>query len=342
MSAELKKGIVAILCVVILIFFYHQMTIGECKRRVTYRFANLNEGINLDSLFRPITAAEEQRVLLDWKNFELKSDSFQIVQQYNYSVDRAAKIVEHYAEGQKHYGAIILPFQYDSTREYPLLLWANGLDQRNPSVNFHTSFFFKKLARELDDYFLVVPSYRGQNLVVGDKCYCSDGFFGDAFDGATDDALRLMDLAQTQYQGIDTARLAVYGVSRGGTVALLAGSRYPQFNAVIAQSGPVDFLSPDVYNRYGLQFKYQFLSRTTDMTKIREKIIKSSPVHFIQQYPNPLVIIHGENDKVVPIENAVQLLEKLEGKENLEHTFLPAGHIIDHTAEVVNWLEKNN
>ena len=178
----------------------------------------------------------------------------------------------------------------------------------------------------LDQHFIIVPSYRGQALVIGGKRYCSDGFFGDAFDGATDDALRLLYLAQDNFTNIDTNKITIYGVSRGGTVALLAGIRNPEIDFVIAQSGPTDFLSSAVMNRYGFQYRYQFLSHKQSMDDIRAKILRSSPVHFIDSLQSRLLLIHGIRDKVVPISNADQIAARLANSSKTTYLKREAGH----------------
>ena len=217
-------------------------------------------------------------------------------------------VVAHYAEGRKHYGAILFPRAYNSAQKYPLLLWANGLNQADPTVDLE-NYPLQHLFRELSDHFIIIPSYRGQALAAFNKRYCSDGFFGDAFDGATDDALRLLHLSQDQFRGIDKNRVAVCGVSRGGTVALLmAGLECQLINATVAIAGPTDFFSKKIYHRYGFQYKYQFLSKKLPPMDLRAKMIKSSPGYFIKNYSNALLLIHGKEDKVVPLENAERIM----------------------------------
>lgn len=308
-----KKALLILLTLVGLVFIYLRLNRCECKARVSYSGINLNQGINLDSLYRPVDSFECKEIYDAWKEFDLSSDSFEIVREIKYTPVRKLLIVVHYHKGEKHFGAIILPEEYDEKNQYPLLVWANGLDQRNPAVDLKNG-IIRTLIRNLPQHFIVIPSYRGQALVAYGKRYCSDGFFGDAFDGATDDALRLLALTRSEFSGIDAGQIAVCGLSRGGTVALLMAARDSTIAKAVSIAAPTNFLSEEFYRRYGIQYKYQFLSRTKSLPEIRSKVLKSSPLYFIENYPGRLLLIHGINDRIVPVENANAIISKLKGR----------------------------
>ncbi len=341
MSFQARNGILVFVAIIVLLLIYKKVVRDDCKARISYENININDCIDLDSLFRPIEPGDVSDQLVAWKSFDVRSDSSKIVRNINVS-GRKGVLVEHYHNGDKHFGAVFLPFHYDKFEKYPLLIWANGLDQFNPTVSIDSRDEIRQLLSKLDGYFLVIPSFRGQSLEVNQRRYCSDGFFGDAFDGATDDVLRLLRLAQLQFEGIDPLRMAVFGVSRGGTVALLAGIRNNEISCVIAQSAPTDFFGKHYLYRYSKQYKYQFLSKTTDMEEIRRKIIKSSPVYFISEYPNRLFIIHGKHDGTVPILHATKLIERIENGDQMKYERVERGHNFDYVDRVIDWLVKHN
>ena len=336
------RGILLLTVVIIGSHYAYVASLCDCFKRISYDGPYQNEDINKDSLFRPIDSLEIKQIHKFWQDFKLESDSGEVLRKFNYSPSREMMIVEHYAEGRKHYGAILLPANYDESQQYPLLLWANGLNQSDPSVKLNPYSIFEHLARGLKDYFIVVPSFRGQALVINTHRYCSDGFFGDAFDGATDDALRFLYWTQTNFPTVDPERLAVYGVSRGGTVALLAGSRQPNLQCIVAQTGPTDFLTKSMSNRYKWQYQYQFLSQTNSLPDIRTKIIKSSPLHFIEAFPNDLLLVYGKNDQTVSLVNGKRVVEKLKDKPTLEYAFLEGGHTINYTRQAIDWIRLKN
>lgn len=336
------RGILLLTVVIIGSHYAYVASLCDCFKRINYDGPYQNEDINKDSLFRPIDSLEIKQIQENWQNFKLESDSGKVFRRLNYSPSREMALVEHYAEGRKHYGAILLPANYDESQEYPLLLWANGLNQFDPSVKLNPYSIFEHLARDLKDYFIVVPSFRGQALVINTHRYCSDGFFGDAFDGATDDALRLLYWTQTNFPTVDPERLAVYGVSRGGTVALLAGSRQLNLQCIVAQTGPTDFLTKSMSNRHKWQYQYQFLSQTNSLADIRTKIIKSSPLHFIETFPNDLLLVYGKSDQTVSVVNGKRVVEKLKDKPTLEYAFLEGGHTINYTQQAIDWIRLKN
>lgn len=273
-----------------------------------------------------------------WDNFRVESDSFKVVFHDQRFANRDLNIVQHFTDGRSHFGAIIFPTNYQPGEQYPLLLWANGLNQADPSVNVADQ-LITGLAKALSNHFILIPSFRGQALVYRQERYCSDGFFGDAFDGATDDALRLLALARTAYDEINTNQISVIGVSRGGTVALLMAARDPSIARTVAIASPTDFYRQQVYHRYGTQYKYQFLSRTTDIVEMRQKMLKSSPCYFVSHSDNPLLLIHGNNDRVVPLENATQVIELMEGKSNFQSIIHDGGHGFYDWPLVFEWLQ---
>ncbi|MFK8005795.1 MAG: alpha/beta hydrolase family protein [Saprospiraceae bacterium] len=341
-NLPLKVAIVIFLGMLGLLSFYNSSSNCDCVKRISYEDNDINDGINMDSLFRPADSSELKIILDEWKNFNPKSDSFKIIKQYTYVNGRRLSLIEHSAEGQKHFGVILTPSEFDASKKYPLLLYATGLNQASPIYNLDKS-YIKRLLPKFSNYFIVIPSFRGQAFQIGDEKYCSDGFFGDAFDGATDDALRLLFLAKKQFsENIDKTRMISYGVSRGGTVALLAGIRNHELNGVVSTTGPTDFFSREVYNRYEFQFKYQYLSELKPMADLRKKMLRSSPIHFIENISPPVFLLYGKNDRIVPLSNAEHILRKLEGEKEVEYFFSEAGHFFEESDRVVEWLEKIN
>lgn len=339
-NLPLKIALLIFLGILGFLSFYNSSSSCDCVKRISYVNNEINDGINLDSLFRPADSSELNVILKEWKKFNPESDSAKIIKQYTYVNQRQLTLLEHFAEGRKHYGVILTPSAFDTAKKYPLLLYATGLNQTNPIYNLDHS-YIKRLLPKFSNYFIVIPSFRGQAFQIGDEKYCSDGFFGDAFDGATDDALRFLFLAKKQFlENIDTEKMVSYGVSRGGTVALLAGIRNSELNGVVSTTGPTDFSSREVYNRYEFQFKYQYLSEKKPMSDLRKKMLRSSPIHFIENISQSVFLLYGKNDRLVPLSNAENILKKMEGKEDLEYFFVDAGHVFDESDRVVEWLKK--
>ncbi|WP_287690068.1 prolyl oligopeptidase family serine peptidase [Metallosphaera javensis (ex Sakai et al. 2022)] len=135
----------------------------------------------------------------------------------------------------------------------------------------------------------------------------------------------------------------VAGHSRGGTVALLAGAR--RFVPVIAVSAPTDrILQLEHLSRFPEDSEqgklYRYLS-----TFSRERLIETSPITYASSLRNVL-LIHGENDDVVPIIHSERLCEKVReaGNEcnmvrlNMRHS--PPKHLYREIEDiVVKWVQ---
>ncbi len=335
-----KKGILIFVGIIIFCFAYHHYNLCDCKKRISYKNVDMNEHLDIEDLYKPIDSTYLNKIKAEWTKMEFAPDSINLEATFNYSLNREMQIISLFSKGKIHYSAIVFPKNYDEREKYPLILWAEGLNQNNPSVNFNNK-IIRQIISQSQNYFILVPSFRGQALVTNHKRYCSDGFFGDAFDGAANDALGLISFAKNEINGVDRERITVIGVSRGGTVALLVGAKDKSIKNIVSISAPTNFFSKKTYNRYGKQYKYQFLSNTKSKEKIRKKMIESSPVYFIQDFPNSILLIHGKNDRVVNVSHAIAIIDGMKDKENFHSELNENGHEFYDWNRVIKWIKNN-
>ena len=147
--------------------------------------------------------------------------------------------------------------------------------------------------------------------------------------------------------GIDPERIGIFGGSAGGHLSLMQGTdglegdpksndpieKQPsRVQAVVAYFPPTDFLNYgksgqhfDKYIRKTLNGKNPYLAaldfhhydsdqnwfgRVTDEAKKREKFREVAPVTHVSQGDAPTLIIHGDADKLVPIQQAHRIMPK--------------------------------
>ena len=118
-----------------------------------------------------------------------------------------------------------------------------------------------------------------------------------------DDVAKAADWLAT-LPGVDGDSIGVLGFSLGGQVALLSGARSGRIKAIIAY-----FPITDV-QRWG---------DTTSNTGIRYFYVplvcgsgnQNSPVHVADQIHAPVLLIHGDRDTEVPIEQSLKMQEAL-------------------------------
>lgn len=130
---------------------------------------------------------------------------------------------------------------------------------------------------------------------------------------------------------VDSERVGIWGVSRGATVAALAATQEPNlFRAAVFQAGA-----------YDMRKNYE----TTKVEGIREIIEKEaglsdkafrirSPIYQIEKLACPVLILHGEQDDRISVEEARTLDTKLNdlGKPHQTVIFPEADHFITRLA----------
>ena len=118
-----------------------------------------------------------------------------------------------------------------------------------------------------------------------------------------DDVAKAADWLAT-LPGVDPKSIGVLGFSLGGQVALLSGTRSNRIRAIVAY-----FPITDV----------QRWKDTTSNTGIRNFYVplvcgsgyENSPIHVVERIHAPVLLIHGDHDTEVPIEQSLKMQEAL-------------------------------
>lgn len=161
-------------------------------------------------------------------------------------------------------------------------------------------------------------------------------------------AIRFIRYSAKEY-GVDPERLGIFGASAGGHLSLMQGTAGDLGNpdskdaidrtssrvqAVACFFPPTDFLNygkpgENAIGRgilKGFQAPFDFheadkatgrFERITDEAKITEIGVQISPITHVSSDDPPTLIIHGDADKLVPIQQAELIVEKLK-KANVE------------------------
>jgi dipeptidyl aminopeptidase/acylaminoacyl peptidase len=223
-------------------------------------------------------------------------------------------------DGLEIAGMLHRPPGFTPGTRYPAVLWVHGGPETQDGFGF--SPWALVLAQE--GYVVLQPNYRGgvgygerfRNLNVED-------YGGGEVDDVIAGARFLVD------QGLaDPRRVAIGGASHGGTIVNYAVTKYPDVFAA-----GIDL--------YGVTDRATYIALTNRNSAIRAEIRmggtpeqkpavyrKANAIPDIPKVRTPLLIMHGEADPQVPLDQSVQLVNALrkEGKVFVFVTYPREGH----------------
>ncbi len=180
----------------------------------------------------------------------------------------------------------------------PALVMLHGGPANQSRPEFHP--LLQYLASQ--GYTLLLPDYRG-SLGYGREFLAADD--GPKRTLAVDDVVA----AGTYLQARGHGRLALAGYSYGGFLALAALARAPEkFGGAVSLSGISD-LSSFVQSVPGRSWtrREEFGDPELDKSVLEEL----SPLHQIPRFQRPLLIIHGDQDTRVPVQDALRFVAEL-------------------------------
>ena len=218
-------------------------------------------------------------------------------------------------------GMLYRPPGFTPGRRYPAVLWVHGGPESQDMFAFVPWMLF--LAQE--GYLVLQPNYRG-SVGYGEKFRNLN--VGDYGGGHVDDVI-----AGAQYlveQGLaDPKRLAIGGASHGGMIVNHAVTKYPDvFAAAIDLYGDTDRVTfmQRVKNRNSAVKVPIRMGGTPEENPAAYR--KANILPDVPSIKTPILIMHGEEDPQVPVEQSAQLVDllKKEGKTYLYVTYPREGH----------------
>lgn len=195
---------------------------------------------------------------------------------------------------------VIYPPDFDSTKEYPALLYCQGGPQSAVSQFFSYRWNFQLMAA--NGYVIVAPNRRGLPTFGQEWNRQISGDWGGQ---AMDDYLSAIDeLAREPY--IDRDRLGAVGASFGGySVFQLAGTHEGRFKAFISHSGVFNLES-----MYAATEETFFVNHDLGGPFWRRprpvSYDRFSPHLYVENWDTPILIVTGELDYRVPYTEGMQ------------------------------------
>ena len=204
-------------------------------------------------------------------------------------------------DGKKIHNWVIYPPNFDSSKKYPLLTYCQGGPQGQIGQSFSYRWNFHLMAA--NGYVIVAPNRRG---LPGFGRKWNDDISGDWGGQAMKDILSSTD-AMLAESFIDKDRAAAIGASFGGyTVYWLMGHHADRFATMVAHCGVFNLDS-----MYGTTEELFFVNWEMGGPYWKDAATqalydKFSPHKFVGQWNTPLLVIHGEKDFRVPVNQGME------------------------------------
>ncbi len=189
---------------------------------------------------------------------------------------------------------LIYPYDYDSTKTYPALLFCEGGPQTMVSQFWSTRWNFEVMSGA--GYFVIAPNRRG---VPGFGTAWCEEISGDYGGLCMQDYIQSVDVLAKEVNQIDAERIGACGASFGGfSIYWLAGhNENHRSKAFLAHTGMFNFdqqcLATEElwFTNWDLGGSYW----QTDNPRVR-KSFAQSPHLFVSKWNTPLCVVHSEFD----------------------------------------------
>ena len=196
-------------------------------------------------------------------------------------------------------------------KNLPLIVLPHGGPASYDSVTFDwmAQYFANR------GYVVLQPNFRGSAGYGLDFLKAGYGEWGRKMqDDVTDGALALV-----QGGVVDPARICIVGGSYGGYAALAGGAYTPDLYACVVAIAPVSDLPRMIGNvadergrdHWAVAYWKELIG---DPRAEKEKLAEISPVNAAGRFKAPVMLIHGDDDTVVPYEQSEMMRDALEAK----------------------------
>jgi len=227
-------------------------------------------------------------------------------------------------------GWLMLPKDFSPGKTYPLIVTVHG----GPSAACLSAWDGRSMgAFSAMGYFAICPNPRGsygqgEGFTAANVKDFGSGDFRDIMAG--------VDYLLKQYP-IDPKRLGIRGHSYGGYMTMWAETHTHRFAAAVAGAGISDWLS-----YYGVNDLDQWMIPFFGASIYDDPAVyaKSDPMHFVKQVKTPTLILVGDRDGEVPMEQSVEWWHALETLRvpNKFVVYPDEGHAIGKPADARDYL----
>ncbi len=245
------------------------------------------------------------------------------------------------AEGRQIQGLVITPVGHEPGRKYPLVMWVHGGPTGVSASRYYAAFGWSQLLANAG-YAVFLPNYRGS---VGWGLDFAESNIGDMGGRDFQDMLLGIDSLIATHLA-DPDRLAIAGWSYGGFTAAWAVSQTSRFKAAVMGAGISHWLS---FHGKSALADWDGIHYATSPYAANGLFQKFSPLTYYENFQTPTLILHGEKDEDVPVEQSYLFYRALKDKgvptelvvyPREDHAVKERAHLLDMSQRVLEWMRR--
>jgi dipeptidyl aminopeptidase/acylaminoacyl peptidase len=236
-------------------------------------------------------------------------------------------------------GWLMLPLNYTPQKTYPLIVNVHGGPSAACRARWDSQIMGPQSAM---GYFAFCPNPRGS---YGQGEAFTQGNVKDFGGGDFRDIIAGVDAISKKYP-IDPRRLGIRGHSYGGYMTMWAETQTHRFAAAVAGAGLSDWLS-----YYGVNEIDEWMIPFFGASVYDDPAVyaKSDPMHFVKKVKTPTLILVGDRDGEVPVEQSVEWWHALKAMHvpvkfvvypNEGHVFVKPSDWQDYFQRSLEWFDE--
>lgn len=239
-------------------------------------------------------------------------------------------------------GWLMLPAGYNPAKKYPLVVCVHGGPSSACLSRWTAGHMGDLTVASVLGWFVLCPNPRGS---YGQGEAFTQGNIKDFGGGDYRDIMAGVDAVMKDYS-IDSKRIGIRGHSYGGYMTMWAETQTTRFAAAVAGAGLSDWQS-----YYGLNDIDEWMTPFFGASVYDDPAIyqKSDPIRFVKNVKTPTLILVGDRDGEVPMEQSIEWYHALETMNvpsqlvvypNEGHVFYKPADARDYTVRMLEWFDR--